>query len=185
MKAAMEAHPYAMAAFGEGKAQQSLYWQDPTFGIWCRARLDFLPAGHNIIADYKTTRSAQPEHLQRAIWDYGYHCQAQWYLAGVETLELMESPRFRFVFQQKTPPYLVTCITPHDTALYWGEVQNRKARDLFARCLRDGEWPGYTDDIVTLDLPTWAHYRLQERTEQGQFQTAREFQAPIELGETA
>lgn len=174
----LKGHPYAMAAFEHGVAEKTLIWKDPEFGIWCRVRPDFFPHNHRIVADYKTTRSAAPDALQRAMFEYGYHQQADWYLTGIRELGLIESPRFLFIFQEKDPPYLVTPVTPSDIALDWARIQNRKARETFARCLDAGKWPGYTDDILTLDLPVWAEHRLHERKEQGAFEIAREAYAP-------
>jgi hypothetical protein len=171
MHKALVAHPFAHAAFQNGRAEQSLYWLDPAYRIVCRARPDYTPEKHRIIADYKTTRSADPAYLRRAMYDYGYHQQADWYLDGINALGLIEDPKFLFVFQEKKRPYLVTCATPDEEALAWAKIQNHKAREVFARCLDTGNWPGYADDIITLGLPQYAAYQLTERSERGDFAT--------------
>lgn len=178
MKQALEAHPLASAAFHNGKPEQSLFWRCSEFGIWCRARPDYLRLDSRIVPDYKTTRSAEPEYLMKAMFEYGYHQQAEWYLRGIETLGLIEEPRMLFVFQEKEPPFLVTCVTPSDVALQWAALQNRKAREVYARCLQTGVWPGYADDVVTLDLPVWAEHRLHDRSERGKFEIAAQMQSP-------
>ena len=169
MVAALKAHEYAYAAFQNGRPEMSMFWRDPELGIWCRARPDWLPLAGGIVADYKTTRSAEPEYLSRAMFDLGYHQQAEWYLSGVRALDLYETPRFLLVFQEKTPPYCVTCVTPSDAALTWAAIQNRKSREVFARCLETGVWPAYADDILTLDLPIWAEKKLEAAHERGEF----------------
>lgn len=176
MKAALEAHPFAAAAFKNGRAEQSIYWQDAETGIWCRARPDWLPNAGAILVDYKTCRSAAPEDLRRAIADYGYHQQAAWYCDGVRAVGRIERPRFAFVFQEKTPPYLVVVVALTDTAEQWGRLLNQRARAIFAACLRAGHWPGYADDVVTLDLPEWSEKQLQRQHERGVFDLA---QAPL------
>lgn len=179
MKEALQAHPFARHAFADGKAEQSLFWRDPEFGILCRARPDFLPATRPIIPDYKTTVSAHPDYLKKAIWNFGYHQQADWYLTGIRELGIFERPTFLFVFQEKQPPYLVVCVTPDDEALGWAGLQNRKAREIFARCQATGKWPGYTDDVLTLGLPAWAGQQLQREHEGGSFEIAYEAQRPL------
>jgi len=60
MAAALREHPVASALFDPqrgGKAEQSLFWPDAEFGIWRRARLDWMPdpnaPGRFILGDYK------------------------------------------------------------------------------------------------------------------------------------
>lgn len=181
MKKALEAHEYAMAAFEHGRNEQSLYWFDEEFGIWCRTRPDCLPNKHDIVADYKTTLSAEPDYLKRKMYDLGYHQQAQWYMDGIRKVGLLEKPRFLFVFQEKEPPYVVTCVVSEPDALSWGEIMNRKAKDTFGRCLQSGKWPAYTDGIISMGLPVYAEYRLQEKHERGEFEVAARAQAPIDI----
>jgi len=183
MKLALEAHPYATAALTGGQAEKSLFWKDEQYGVWCRCRPDYKPDKREIISDYKTTRSAEPEYLSKVMFDYGYHQQAEWYLRGIQTLGIMESPRFLFIFQETEPPYVVTCATPDENALGWAGIQNRKSIEVFARCLRDGHWPAYAGNIINLELPGYAEYKLQVRSERGHFETAALSQSPLEAAE--
>lgn len=170
MAAALRTHPVASALFRPeaGKPEQSLFWTDPVTGTWRRARLDWLPepsAGRTVLADYKTCRSAAPDHLQRAIHDYGYHQQAGFYLDGAVALDLAgPDAAFVFVFQEKTAPYLVTVAQVDALALQVGRYLNRQALDLYAECSRTGHWPGYSDDVELIPLPRWveAQYRDED-----------------------
>lgn len=175
MAAALAEHPIASALFqpGRGKPEQTLVWMDQESGVWRRAMLDWLPdsndTGRLIIPDYKTTKSAQPGSLSKALYDYGYIQQAPWYLDGIEALDLSPGgePAFVFVFQEKTPPYLVTVVQPSPETVQWGRVLNRKALDLYRRCSTAGHWPGYTDEVISLSIPGWAEYQLQAAWERG------------------
>jgi len=169
MREALLAHKFAHGAFENGLAEKSLYWKDPLTGIWCRSRNDYLPRQNRVIADYKSTKRADPRTLPGEIYKYGYYQQADWYMTGVRELGLIEDPVFLFVFQEKTPPYLVTCETVSNAALRWGAMMNRKAREIFADCLEAGHWPGYTEKIGVLDLPQYAEYQLVERENVGEF----------------
>lgn len=179
MVKALREHPFAGAAFRNGKPEQSLFWADDDSGLRLRARLDWLPNKGTIFADYKTTRSAEPGYLQKAMYDYGYHQQAEWYMTAVRSLGICDRPQFLFVFQEKEPPFIVTCVVPHEDALGWAKIQNRKARHIVAECTRTGHWPGYADDVITLDLPGWASKQLTEKSERGLFEVAQRMQAPI------
>lgn len=181
MVKALRDHPFAGAAFRNGKPEQSLFWADDESGIRCRARLDWKPNTGWIFPDYKTTRSADPDYMRKAMFDLGYHQQADWYLSGIRALGICDKPQFLLVCQEKEPPFIVTCIVPHPDALAWAALQNRKARHVFAECIRTGHWPGYTDDILTLDIPAWASKQMQEKHDAGLFEVAMKMQAPLNV----
>lgn len=177
------AHPFAGNAFRNGKAEQSLIWRDEEFGIWCRSRLDYSPNVGTIYANYKTAIAADNESLARAIWNYGYFAAAAFYIEGIKATGLCENPTYLFVFQEKEPPHLVVCVQPTATQIEWGNIINRHAKSVFARCLRTGVWPGYTDDVIALDLPRFGEIRLQNAHDAGLFETSREFQRPLDEAE--
>ncbi|GAA4706291.1 PD-(D/E)XK nuclease-like domain-containing protein [Streptomyces youssoufiensis] len=166
MAAALRSHPTAARLFSAGQPELSLFWQDGPTGVMRRARLDWCPApgpGRTIIPDYKTCRSAEPGALARAMYEYGYHQQADWYRAGARALDLVgDDAEFVFVCQEKTPPYLVTIFQPDAMAMRLGAARNRAALQRYAECTATGRWPGHADDVVYLPLPPWAENRDTE-----------------------
>lgn len=166
MAAALRAHPIAGRLFapGTGEPEKALFWRDGT--VMRRALLDWLPNGQPdrrlIVPDYKTTQSADPEKLQRTIETFGYHRQAAWYLDGIRALGLNATPVFLLVFQEKTPPYLVTVAEPDVVALRVGHYLNRQAIDLYADCVAAGQWPGYSDGIELIPLPPYIENKFLE-----------------------
>lgn len=178
MAAALRAHPVASALFNpeRGRAEQSLFWFDAEFGVWRRARLDWLPdvpaAGRRlIIPDYKTTTCAEPVALGRTMAIYGYHQQADWYTDGVQALGLdgHHSPAFVLVFQEKHAPYLITIAEPDRGAMERARVRNRKALDVYRTCQKSGQWPGYSDGVIALTLPGWAEIQHDIAAGRGDF----------------
>ncbi|MER7131197.1 PD-(D/E)XK nuclease-like domain-containing protein [Streptosporangium saharense] len=168
MADAIRAHRVAGALFDPtyGRPEQTLVWQDDQTGVWCRARLDWLPNPHGgrlIIPDYKTCRSAAPADIQRAVFDHGYHQQDAWYRAGTRALGLAdETAAFVFVFQEKTAPYLVTVVQLDENAQRIAEDRNRRALEIYHDCVEADRWPGYSDDITLITPPAWAEYRHAE-----------------------
>jgi hypothetical protein len=159
MARTIEQHPVAGQLFrpGGGVAEQSLFWQDPDHGIWRRARLDWqLPGLRLIVADYKSTTDASPAAIRKHVANFGYHMQAAWYTDAVQALGLGDDPAFIFVFQEKTPPYLITIAELDDDATRAGRDRNRHACEIWRDCTEAGLWPGYTDDIELISLPPWA-----------------------------
>lgn len=145
-----------LLAPGWGESEQSLIWQDPETGVWCRSRPDI----HNdrTIADLKTTTDASPEAISKSVWDYGYHTQQQWYRDGHQAI-YGTYPDFLFIFQAKTPPYLVTVVELDEAAEMAGQERIRRARHTYAHCMRTGEWAGYGTHTHQISLPPWAEKR--------------------------
>lgn len=168
MAAALRAHPVASVLFapGSGEPEKSLYWLDRRSGVVRRARPDWLPypsSGRLIIPDYKTTRDASPGALAKAVYEHGYFQQGPWYMDGAAALGLADDVAFVFVFQEKTPPYLVHVVELDATATRYGRALNRQAIDKFAECTASGIWPGYGDDVTYLSLPPWAESKIEEQ----------------------
>jgi hypothetical protein len=168
MAAALLQHPVAARLFepGTGTAESAGFWRDDRTSVMRRVLWDWRPnpgPGRMVIPDYKTCRSAAPDDLGKAMHEYGYHQQADWYRAGAQALGLAdEHAAFVFVCQEKTAPYLVTVFEPDAIAMRIGAARNRAALDLYARCVETGHWPGYTADIAYLPLPAWAEKRDTE-----------------------
>lgn len=161
MGEALREHPIASALLDpdRGKPEQSLFWLDPTYNVWRRARLDWLPDptdGRMIIPDYKSTISAEPGSFAKSVWNYGYYMQAPWYMDLAIALGLAERAAFVFIAQEKTPPYLVSVYELDATALDLGRRRNQQALELYAECSAADTWPSYTSDVEMLSLPGWA-----------------------------
>ncbi|WP_431870890.1 PD-(D/E)XK nuclease-like domain-containing protein [Nocardiopsis eucommiae] len=170
MAAAVKAHPIASHIFkpGEGLAEQSMFWRDPSSGVVCRARMDWLPTPRKgkrlIVADLKSARSVAPHDLAKSIHEYGLHQQDDFYRRGCRELGIGdEKTSFVFVFVAKTPPYLVTVVELDHEARRIGKERNDRALKVYARCRETGVWPGFSDDITMLSLPVWAERAHDEQ----------------------
>lgn len=169
MAAELKRHPIAGALFqpGTGRPEQSLFWRDPDTGVICRARLDWLPTQVKgkrlIIGDYKTARSVAPHDLMKAIHEHGYHQQDDFYRRGARELGIGDKDTsFVFIFQQKTPPYLVTVVELDWEARRIGKERNDRALKVYAQCKETGVWPGFSDGIEVLSLPVYAERQHDE-----------------------
>ena len=168
MARALRRHPLAASLFDpdRGFPEQSLFWRDEPTGVMLRARFDWLPEsvkGHRlVIPDYKSAASIDDESIAKAIQNFGYHTQADWYSAGAAALGLAESVGFLLVFQLKTAPYLVRVVGIPEITLAIAAGKNRRAIDLYARCTREGRWPAYDADDADppyISVPGWAESR--------------------------
>jgi hypothetical protein len=169
MAAALRRHADARTLLSpdRGTAEQTLIWQDRETGVWRRALLDHLPhttSGRMVTADYKTTTNANKSAITKAIFNYGYHIQLDWYRDGIASLGLDGDPAMCLVFQEKEPPYLVNVVQLDRESLQLGRDLNRRAIDLYAHCAATDTWPGYSNKITLIETPPWAANALYEES---------------------
>lgn len=176
MRDAVWQDPIARLAFKDGATEQSLFWRDPEFGIWCRTRPDYFPRHGRRLVDYKTSTSANPRDFERRVHDLGYHQQAAHYLDGYEAVTGERPDSFIFIVQAKTAPYLVSTCILDAVAIEIGRTINRYAKGVFAHCLATDEWPSYRPDVAqrprafVVGLPAYAINQHEARVEAGDYE---------------
>ncbi len=164
-------------------------------GIWCRAMVDNAPRDPaQPLYDFKTTTDANPEACMRAVINYGYDMQAAHYCATWKAAT-GEERGFRFIFQEKEPPFELSVVELDEEAMHMAGRKLRRARELWGRCLESGRWPGYPCGVHRLSLPAWFHERWLERetqeadhkakTGRDVFDAVLAWQAPITTGDAA
>lgn len=154
MAKVLREHPEAAELLepGSGVAEQSLFWND--HGIWRRARIDWLRHDGTIV-DYKSARSANPSKLTNHLFENGYHQQQEYYRDGALELGLTELVcPFKFIFQEKEEPFLVSVIELDAAACAIGRHLNEVALNTYALCRQSGEWPGYLQTPL-ISPPAW------------------------------
>lgn len=151
------------AIFGAGRAEVTMLATDPTSGVLCRGRADWLPEGQDVIVDLKTAASAAPDDFARSAARYNYHMQAWFYTYLYSLITGKPAPAFIHAVVESSPPYDSAFyeLSQHD--LQKGEAAIRHALSIWARCEDAGVWPGYgwswNDNayiIEALSLPKWA-----------------------------
>ena len=143
-----------VVAATDARHEVSAFTVDPITGLFLRCRFDTI-APHSM-GDYKTAVDANPDHFDRVALRHGYHQQAAWYSDTATDLGLTDPDApFRFVAQEKEPPYLVGVVTLDADFIQIGRDANRAAIDLYAHCLATNTWPGYQPK--TISAPPWAY----------------------------
>lgn len=155
----------------DGESEVVALWEEPSDQggpVACRGMLDHLKAGGGkaVIYDLKSCRSAHPDACRRSADSYGYAIQEAAYRSALELAMPHMTGRvdFVFVFYELEPPYAVTPVRLAGAFRELGERRWRRAVGTWARCLREGRWPGYADDgVVSLEPPPWALNRDLEK----------------------
>ena len=153
------AHSAARKLLAECDTEVAMFGEHRT-GLWIKGRVDALkvPSDNEaIIVDVKTTSAgADYGTFSRQAAQLNYHLSAAWYchLCGLNGLP---PARFYWVAVEVTPPYAVAVYEISPDALDLGVGMMNDALDLIARCEDEGHWPGYEDEVMTLNLPPWAY----------------------------
>lgn len=151
---AIKNHPAASKLIGAGKAEQSVYWNDPVTGELCRCRPDWW-RDDNIVVDLKTTENASKEGFAKSIANFRYDVQAAFYLDGIEKATGKRPRGFVFVAIEKKPPFAVGVYVLDAETLDVARAVYQKDLESYAACQKTGEWPGYGDKIQTINMPGW------------------------------
>ena len=157
----VEAAHRALPAIGimnlhaQGKSEETFVWEED--GAWCRVRTDWRANDNSLVLDYKTTECAAPEKWSTKIAEYGYDIQEHFYSRGVaEALHLKQVPRFLFMVQETTAPFLVSFVALPPMFQAMGEGKTNRGLEVWRECLSSGIWPGYSQDVVYVDPRPWA-----------------------------
>ncbi len=150
---AIRNHPAAKAALAQGRAEQSLFWEDPIEELQCKCRTDWISG--NIIADIKTTDDASQGEFARTIDNFGYHVQAAFNLDGAAALGAGPE-HFLFISAEKSPPYAVAVYELEPASIEVGRSKYRRWMRQFKHCMETEQWPGYSSNIETISLPNWS-----------------------------
>ena len=128
---------------------------EPTHKL-VKARLDKLNTDHNIVVDLKTAIDASFSGFARAAAEFEYHIQHAMYL-DVMRQAGQPAKAFVFVAQEKAPPYAAAPYELPKQAVEMGLDLYRRRLELYAKCHNANDWPGYDQNIRSLDLPGWAY----------------------------
>lgn len=169
----VQSNDLAKALLISGTPEMTLVAKDPVTGVFMRARPDVLPDVMDIVPDIKTTISAHPAAFQKQATNLGYFQSAAHYIDCIDLIfgEPEQKRRFVLIAVEKEPPHMVQVYHLDDEAIQIGRMLNRRALNLFAQCLKSGEWPGYSradNPILPLDMAPWARAAINRRVDAGE-----------------
>lgn len=154
----------------EGMVERELTAVWRSDGVLCRGRLDAWEPDALTIHDPKTCEDAKRAASGAACIQYGRDIQAAAYIEAMETLHpaIAGRVRFRWHFLEVVPPYGVIEAEPSGELLELGRRKWQRAVALWGRCLRDGDWPGYSENVWRIEPPPWAMSEdLAEQLQEG------------------
>ena len=160
MGRAIYAHPAAAMLLNlPGKAETTHMWTDAATGLECKCRPDWLTDDGRIIVDLKTTEDASPGGFRKSISAWRYHVQSAWYLDGLENATGRRPEQFIFICVEKKPPHCVAVYAASTQMIEVGALTAETDLARIAMCIESNDWPSYSNQIETIDLPPWMRPR--------------------------
>ena len=142
----------------DGQTEGVAFWDeydDAGKIVKCRGMFDHWQSP--IIDDLKTTACAHPDACLKSIFSFGYDIHAAAYISGAKKLfpEVADAIKFRLIFVELDPPYLLTIVEPDDSILAIGHSKWRRAINAWSESIRTGVWGGYWDGVYTATARPW------------------------------
>lgn len=160
MAESVREHPVAAGLLVGGDREVTFRWRDEETGVACKARAD-LYLGGEYLMDLKSCRDASHDGFARAVTTYQYSVQQAHYVSGIKACG--DNIRwFLFLCVETDFPYVCQPYILDARAEELGFNLRTKAIKRQAECLRTGRWPGYSDEIAELSLPSYAYYAETE-----------------------
>lgn len=147
--------------FEAGEPEATIIWNEGP--IWLRARPDYLSHDRTVMLHYKTcSGSAQPEAFIRGpLVSMGYDMAAAFYDRGLAEVS-GGMPKSVFLAQETSPPYSCSLIALAPAMADIASSKVARAIDLWARCMKSGNWPAYPTRIAYAEPTAWMLAAEQE-----------------------
>lgn len=156
MRDAVMAHSLARELVSDGKAEQTVLFEDLHTGAPCKCRPDWL-RHDDVVVDLKSTTDASLDAFGRSSFNYRYYVQAPFYVDGINVEFGYERVKhFVFIAVEKTPPYGVGVYFTPDDVMELGRKEYRRNLATYMECRKSNRWPSYSEDPLALQLPAWA-----------------------------
>jgi hypothetical protein len=153
MADAVHTHPAAGFLLDlPGTREASYFWTDEATKLECKCRPDWHSQDRRLLVDVKTTEDASPRGFQKSVANFRYHVQSAWYQRP-----FAEAEQFLFIAVEKQPPFLVAVYAATPAMMAAGDRVAQRDLETLAQCRASNEWPGYSDEIQMLDLPSWVN----------------------------
>lgn len=151
MAEAVASNSQAAELLTDGQSEIALFGDPYGDGPFLKSRIDLAPDCEWLI-DVKTVDEASKEAFQKRIFYEGWGTQAAWYLDLWNALA-DQRRYFGFIMVERKAPHLVATYRVSGADLAWSRQVNAMRQRLYAECLRDDSWPGWTTAWLTVETP--------------------------------
>lgn len=151
--------PEAVEALERGRPEVSAFWVDSQTGELCRCRPDFVSdygERRVILLDVKTYSNASAGEFRRQVARKRYHVQDAYYSDGYAAASGLDVMGFVFVAVESEWPHQANALMLDERSREQGRKDYRRNLNTYSACRRGNHWPGYSEQVQLIDLPSWA-----------------------------
>lgn len=162
MTDAVRGHPLASDLLADG--QPEISWRnDGALKVQCRTDWFSLAGctlsnGRPYVADLKTVESLEDGafgNFERAVFRFGYHRQAGFYLPLISEILGRAVFDFFFIAVEKVEPFGVAVYRLSDEAVSVGTDESIADLRRLNKCIQTNDWPNIEPVLHHLGLPKW------------------------------
>jgi len=157
-----------LLAHPDGVMESSIFWMETVevqgspdeepqeIPLLMKCRPDFMLPKQGLILDLKTFSDLSDRAIEKQVHNMKYHWQAQHYLRGLSSH--FERPANLCVhsFATDEDPFLARSVFLDPASLEKAEYEMRPLIERFAVCQSKDEWPGYSEELSMIALPSYA-----------------------------
>lgn len=156
MREAVFNHPEAKELLSDGEPELSGYWIDhEREDLLCKLRMDWINKRQRVIVDLKKTRDARQHRFTSQAYDLGYDMEAAFYCYGATQITGIEHQDFYFIACEDEPPWGVIVYKVDMEMINHGLLRCSRALTLHLECVKNNDWPCYSQEVQNLGLPEW------------------------------
>lgn len=151
----------ATALICDGENELVIVFIDPKTKVLCKVRIDRWCRGIKAILDFKTTaKSAAEQEFSRTAANLRYRQQGCFYRRALRAVGEQVDGASYAAMETKPPHGLMYYrLREQDVDMYEPVIDAMLMQ--YAQCKKDGVWPGYSTNLVVLDMPTWERKQLE------------------------
>jgi PDDEXK-like domain of unknown function (DUF3799) len=156
----------AQTILSGGSSELTLLWVDPTTGLYCKARMDYLTTdgGITFAVDLKSTIDAREREFSRSIVNFSYHRQAAHYTNGLGVLGYKDT-LFIFAAFETEAPYAAGFYYADQEMIEVGREELATLLKTLKDCREKNVWPAYDETLKPISLPKWKATGSQKELE--------------------
>ena len=110
--------------------------------------------GDEWIVDLKTSEDASAKGFMQSVRSFRYNLQAHFYRMVYQAATRKTVKGFVFIVAEKSPPYLSAAYVLGPELMTYAALDFEQAVATYKSCVALDIWPGYPDEIQTLDIPS-------------------------------
>jgi hypothetical protein len=138
--------------FDGGYAEQSFFGTDPTTELLVKAKADYINPKYKLLLDIKKTSDGRLWNIKKSIYDYGYRIQAAFYPDVINLAMKQELVTdVIWVFIEESYPHGVRFIEVKKEWREIGAELYKNALQKYNQAIETGVFPGYEDQIISID----------------------------------